>query len=146
MPARMAGKMHRLGLHAAQVKHMAVTKAVCVGSGCEVELVEYLLPKTRARFAFEAIDIEQTVEACGAREIVVVDVHACIWVEPVAGQVIFVGMAVEHGVDRNSHTTTFDNRDRRVDDDRLAGSFDQHRVARRVGALFGSGQDCDMVG
>ena len=47
------------------------------------------------------------------------DVHAGVGEEPVAGDVVLVAVAVDHGVDGDRGAALGHDRDRRVDDDRL---------------------------
>jgi hypothetical protein len=75
--------------------------------------------------ALETVDRHQPVETSDAREVSLVDMHPCVLEEPVTSDMIFMAVAIENGVDRDRSTTARDDRDRRIDQDRLTRASNQ---------------------
>ncbi len=145
--AGVARQVHGLDLDtAAEVEHVAVGEAFGVGAGGVVELGEDRRGEVRTNGAFEAVDVEEAVEAVGGMQVVVVDAEASVGEQSVAGHVVFVTVAVQHEVDRHRGAALGHDRHRRIDDQRLARTLHDDRVAGGVGAVGLTPQHAHVLG
>ena len=112
-----------------------IGSAAVIGSIVGATMLGALTDKIGRQLAFRidlgavAVDGQQTLEAAGRSEVVVVDVHPGIGEQPVAGDVVLVAVAVDDGVDGEGCAAAGDDADRRVDHDRLALPAHEQRVA-----------------
>ena len=105
----------------AEIEHRTVVETDRVGPRSKVELVDEQSAHPVALVTVEAEDVEEPVERGGTGPVGLVDVHPGLGEQPVARHVVFVGVAVEHGVDQAGRPTPGHHGDRGVDDDGLAG-------------------------
>ncbi len=136
MATGVARQVHRLHPDtAAEIEHVTVVEPLGIGTRLEVELLDHDLFELAPGRAGEPVHGHQPVDALRADEVGVVDVHPGVGEQPVAGHVVLVAVAVDDRVDGHRRATAGDHRDRRIDDDRLAGTAHEHRVARRIRAV-----------
>ena len=144
MAAGVPGQVHGLDGGAAEVEDVAVDEALGVGPRRVVEVLDDLGGELVVHR--QPVHGHQPVEAADAGQVLGVDVDAGVGEQPVAGDVVLVAVAVDDGVDRHRRAAPLDDRDRRVDDQRLGPARDEQRVARRVGAVGVADEHADRVG
>ena len=99
MAAGVAGEVHGLDRRAPPRSNTWPSRnPLRIGAGREVELLEHDPRELVARLAREPVDVHQALDRA-ARPVLVVDVHPGAGEQPVAGDVVLVGVAVDHGVD-----------------------------------------------
>ena len=77
-------------------------------------------------------------------DVLVVQVPNRVREQMVAGDVVLVAMAVDHAVDGGNERRPADERERRIDDQRLLRAFDQERVAVRILAAADAAENGDV--
>ena len=111
-----------------------------------MELIEYLLAEVGPGLALESVHVHESVEAHGTKQVIVMNVDPGFGEQTIAGEVVFMRMAVHHRVDRNASTTAFNDGDRRVDDDGLPRPLHDHRIPGRVGPIVWTDQNGYPIG
>ena len=94
----------------------------------------------------QAVDVHQAGQAADAGEVLGVHVHPGVGEQPVAGDMVLVAVAVEHGIDGHGGAAPLDDRHRRVDDHRLGAAPHEQRVARRIGPVGVADEHAHRVG
>jgi hypothetical protein len=125
----VARQVNRLDTGSPQIETVAITESNRIRSRGEVELFHHDLFECASAFSFESVDAHQAINGLGSGEVGFVDVNTRIVKQTIPGEVILMGMAVEHGIHRKWGSAAAHNIDRRVDDDGLGLSPDQKAVA-----------------
>ncbi len=146
MTSGVTGEVHGLDVNAAEVEGVAVGEPISVWPASEVELVDHLFGEVFLRLPGEAIHRHQAVQALGAWQVFVVDVHAGLPEEAVAWHVVFMAVAVQHRVHAHTRPSFGNNCYRGVDDHGFAQAFDQNGVARWISAVAVANQHRHLVG
>jgi hypothetical protein len=129
MPASVARQVDCLDACSSEVESGTIGESDSIRSGREVEFFDNKLFKSASSFALESVDVHQAIHGLRTGQVGLVDVNTSIVKEAIPGEVILVGMAIDHGVNWKWGAAATHDIDRRVDNDGFPLPPDQKAVA-----------------